>query len=267
MTPEIAINVAAEEGQTAPHSTWHTRPLNWAIASILFILAAWFIAAIDEECSQWLRALALPGDLRKAVDLSEVFAHGLGATAIMSTVFLLAREQRKAIGVGILMVASSGLLANGLKACFVRIRPHSQTLIQVVDFQNATSGLGGGENQPAAVGPSFWDSRQRSFPSGHAAVAWGLVAALTLVYPRGWLLFVAFAVLASLQRVTSGAHFPSDVLAGGAVALAVASLTLYTHPLLRGHGTRERAMRESRILSVLSLQRDERVGPTSAYGE
>ena len=57
----------------------------------------------------------------------------------------------------------------------------------------------------------------RAFPSAHAASAVGLAVALSRFYPQGRPLFVGLAVLACLQRMTSGAHFLSDVLAGAAI--------------------------------------------------
>ena len=59
------------------------------------------------------------------------------------------------------------------------------------------------------------------FPSGHAATAAALAVALTALYPRGRWLFAGFAVLAAAQRIDVTAHYPSDVLAGAAVACAV----------------------------------------------
>ena len=53
----------------------------------------------------------------------------------------------------------------------------------------------------------------QSFPSGHTATVWGLAIGLSWVFPKGRWLFFAVAILASIQRVTSFAHWPSDVLA------------------------------------------------------
>jgi undecaprenyl-diphosphatase len=61
-----------------------------------------------------------------------------------------------------------------------------------------------------------------SFPSGHTlhAVAFTLLA----IGPFGSLL-VPFAALVALSRVILGLHYPSDVLAGGAIGYALAALS------------------------------------------
>ena len=56
----------------------------------------------------------------------------------------------------------------------------------------------------------------RSFPSGHATVAFAFLLAAAPSVRRGWwLAWVAVAVAGS--RVVLGVHYPSDVIAGGVV--------------------------------------------------
>ncbi len=61
-----------------------------------------------------------------------------------------------------------------------------------------------------------------SFPSGHAAFA-VLMAASLMPGAAGAIqaLLLAFAVLVCVSRISVGAHFPADVLAGALLALAV----------------------------------------------
>lgn len=170
----------------------------------------------DPSISTYLRQFKLPGDLQKAITLSEVFAHGLGVTCILLAVFVIAVDRRRLVYIAILITALSGLTANALKAAVVRVRPHAEGL--QVKGHNDLDSL-----SEAAVERSFWDARQRSFPSGHAATAWGLAIGLTLVFWRGWWIFGMLAVLASVQRIESGAHYPSDVLAGASIAFIIAA--------------------------------------------
>ncbi|HBE71417.1 MAG TPA: hypothetical protein DDW52_25000 [Planctomycetaceae bacterium] len=83
------------------------------------------------------------------------------------------------------------------------------------------------------VEADFWDSRQRSFPSGHSATAWGLAIGLCLAFPRASGVLVFVATLASIQRISSGAHYPSDVLAGAAIACFWATVILWCTRLWR----------------------------------
>lgn len=212
-----------------------TISLRLLLAALAVALCGLALIGVDRPISTALRQWHLPGDIAKAINLSEVFGHSLGVAAILLSVLLLAPARRPTVWVAIVITLASGLAANALKSCFVRVRPHSADLIRVADsgeyqFVRGVPGPrlpDGRELVPVRL----TDSRQRSFPSGHAATAWGLAIGLSFVFPRGVLLFACFASLASLQRVTSGAHFPTDVLAGAAIAFTVTALLLPFSPI------------------------------------
>lgn len=70
------------------------------------------------------------------------------------------------------------------------------------------------ENDAGRFFRSAWG--QGSFPSNHAMLTWSVASAIAHRYP-GWLTSTAvysLAVAASLSRVTSENHFPSDVFVG-----------------------------------------------------
>ena len=59
-----------------------------------------------------------------------------------------------------------------------------------------------------------------SFPSGHAAMAFGGAIGLMAIWPRQvWLLGLAFAI--AVSRIYVGVHYPLDVLVGGLVGGAI----------------------------------------------
>ena len=69
-----------------------------------------------------------------------------------------------------------------------------------------------------ALFPDFTDP---SFPSGHTSRAF-VFAVLLGLHERKWLLgLLPYAVLVGLARVYEGAHYPSDVLGGAVVGLAL----------------------------------------------
>ena len=61
-----------------------------------------------------------------------------------------------------------------------------------------------------------------SFPSGHTlhAIAFSLVACA--YYPGLWIVLWPFALLTAVSRVALGLHYPSDVIAGGALGALIA---------------------------------------------
>jgi undecaprenyl-diphosphatase len=61
-----------------------------------------------------------------------------------------------------------------------------------------------------------------SFPSGHTlhAIAFSLVACF--YYPGLWIVLWPFTLLTAVSRVALGLHYPSDVIAGGALGALIA---------------------------------------------
>lgn len=60
------------------------------------------------------------------------------------------------------------------------------------------------------------------FPSDHATAAFAIATAIALRKPRWGVFALVAAAVLSVGRVALGVHFPSDVLAGGALGAAVA---------------------------------------------
>lgn len=65
-----------------------------------------------------------------------------------------------------------------------------------------------------------------SFPSGHTlhAIAFTLIAGS--YYPELCVLLVPFTVLTAVSRVALGLHYPSDVIAGGALGALIAAASM-----------------------------------------
>lgn len=59
-----------------------------------------------------------------------------------------------------------------------------------------------------------------SFPSGHAANAFGGAVALTRIAPAGAVVWWGLAVAVAYSRVYLGVHYPADVIAGAIVGVA-----------------------------------------------
>jgi membrane-associated phospholipid phosphatase len=212
---------ASGQAATGAWSALQLKRLRMALGAVglVAIVASLLLLTHDQPASAFFRSDKLPGDVRKAIMLSEAFAHGTGVVAILLAL-LLASSCRATVWVVAAMAGSSGIVANLLKALFVRARPYTydeagQQLSDVTGWQFLAPG-------------SLWDASQRSFPSGHTATAWGLAIGLSLAYPRATPVFVTLASLATLQRLVSGAHFLSDVCAGLTIACWCCALILMT---------------------------------------
>ncbi len=83
-------------------------------------------------------------------------------------------------------------------------------------------------------------SNSYSFPSGHTTTAFATATALTLDYPK-WYVIVpsyAYAGTVAYSRMHLGVHYPSDVLAGALIGSGCAVLSHYVNKKLNGHSKR-----------------------------
>ncbi|TQN42833.1 undecaprenyl-diphosphatase [Blastococcus colisei] len=142
----------------------------------------------------------------------------LGVPLGVAAAALVLRRLRLALASVLLVPAKLGLERELLKALVPRERPG--TTIPGAVLRDVPS-----------AGPSF--------PSGHAVIAFGLVALLAPYLRRRWLLVVvAVAVLNSLARVYLGAHAPLDVVGGACAGLAVGALLNVLVGVPAGPGSR-----------------------------
>lgn len=136
--------------------------------------------------------------------------YGLADIAIPVTIGLRAWWQGDAADgrrglMGGLAVALAGIVDQLLKNLLCRARPNA-------------AGAGGF----LAMFPCFpAPYALASFPSGHTTTAFALATVLSLWYPRGRWVWGGGAVLVGWSRIILGSHFPSDVLAGAVLGVAV----------------------------------------------
>ena len=73
--------------------------------------------------------------------------------------------------------------------------------------------------------------RDFSFPSGHSANSFAVAWILYRMAPKKYgIPAVVLAALIAFSRLYVGVHYPTDVLAGTAIAIALAELTLHQLP-------------------------------------
>lgn len=128
---------------------------------------------------------------------------GLSALLVMSCAGSAAARSMAAI---LLLLVGGGLLVHAIKWGLMLERPFAVLPGDLV----------------RVIGDPL---RQRSMPSGHSALAFSL-ATWILVGTNWWrgvrVALALIAPLVALSRVAVGAHWPSDVIAGAALGVAVA---------------------------------------------
>lgn len=166
----------------------------------------------DLEISRISAHFKIPGDLNKAIQLSETFGHTAGVIAIFTALLLIDLENRPKLWRAAAFTLLCGIAANVAKIVVPRYRPHSLD-------QSPTEILSGWDTWCMPWTGSWFDEQLRSFPSGHSATAVALGIGLTQVYPRGKWFFGMMAAAACFQRLSSSAHFLSDIMGGVLISL------------------------------------------------
>jgi membrane-associated phospholipid phosphatase len=191
------------------HDRW---PL--VTAGLLFIIAM-LVLPLDCVLIQACNSDSFPGEIRVALNKVEPFGHGYGVFYILVTIGILTRCNFRRLGSLVCCSLGAGLAADGIKLFVGRIRPNAVTDNYASTF---TGFLPWWESE--SLQNVFAHSMQ-SFPSAHAATAFGLAIGLTSVFPRGRWWFFVLAGLVAAQRVVIGLHYPSDVLVGASLGILV----------------------------------------------
>jgi len=195
--------------------------LGWAA---LLLALSGLALVIDLQVAELCRDRCVWGEVGNLISLSEAFAHGMGVGMIVLTVIVLDPRSRRKLPRLLTLTFGAGLICDLVKILVPRARPNFGELATSA----VASFLGWGPVEGIDAGSRFLESGIQSFPSGHATVAAGLAIGLSWMYPRGRWVFLTLAVMAATQRVTSSAHYPSDVLAGAALACVVAATAFWS---------------------------------------
>ena len=144
-----------------------------------------------------------PAGDRYVTILSDL-GEGLGwVGAGIAFAWLGGRKGRRAgLATVIASLGTTYLVQHMIKPRFRRNRPHIGREIAVVGIRTTDA----------------------SFPSGHTASSFAAATALSMFYPIGAPLVFTLAAGVGASRVHLGHHFPSDVVAGGAVGMVTGAL-------------------------------------------
>ncbi len=73
----------------------------------------------------------------------------------------------------------------------------------------------------------FYSDTEWSFPSGHSAFFFAMTTAIYLYNKKWSIWFFVAAVLMNISRIIAGVHYPSDILSGAIVGIAVGYIVVY----------------------------------------
>ncbi|WUC39189.1 phosphatase PAP2 family protein [Streptomyces sp. NBC_00557] len=163
----------------------------------------------DRRLTQRLAACTAPGvhrTLSAVEECAESTKLWCGAAAVMA--WAGGGRGRRAAAAGLAALTLAQLVSNGLcKHLADRPRPPKEW----IPHDEV-------EDRPASS----------SFPSGHTAAAAAFTAAVWPTWPVAGMACAVPAAMVAIERVQSGAHYPSDVAAGAVIGLAAARLARHS---------------------------------------
>ena len=158
----------------------------------------------------------LSGDLYR--ELKALQQYGQGSCMVIAAILIWRLDPKRWWRLADLALATGAVLAVAfaLKLLTGRARPRHEDPWAFVGPFGTYEGEGG------EILTTFSGNDLGSMPSTHTAAAVVLSVFLAMLYPRLRELAIALAALVGVCRIIWGAHYPTDVLVGALVALAIA---------------------------------------------
>lgn len=201
----------------------------WARWLVLGVLGTLLLLPLDgliRAGAGWAGA-RLGGDLRRELEVIQQYG---AITSLLLIGFVIwvqdpARRRRLADFAG--AIVATGFVVLALKGLVGRVRPRDQMLIDYDhwSFLGPFGAVPGDPGEGVIRAWHFWAndvSNIQAMPSSHMAYAVATSVFLIAMYPKLRVLLIVLPIIVGLCRITFGAHWASDVVAGAAVG-AIAS--------------------------------------------
>jgi len=191
------------------------------------IIAAAAVMPFDPLITRAVSSITLGGDVKREMEFLQQFGAITSCLIIACVIWLLDPARRKDLPRAALACIASAAVVFVLKSLVGRARPRLREPWHFA-FPWEQYTIARGDRPPVSVYAwEFWRggvSDIWSLPSGHTASAFALASVLSRLYPALMPLVLPIACLVGICRVVLGAHYPSDVIIGGALGWCIAGL-------------------------------------------
>jgi membrane-associated phospholipid phosphatase len=191
--------------------------------AVLFAL----LLPLDGPISRFLRSIPLKGDLRREIESLQQYGQTLSSIIVALAIWLQDPAHRRRLADLAAAWAVTALFVVIGKGLVGRPRPRYEDPLYFLGPLGQYPVERAVDGHPVGIRHAweFWSgisSDLWSMPSSHTAYAACLSVVVSTLYPRLRPLMVALVAYVGLARIVTGAHYPSDVLVGGAIGFLVA---------------------------------------------
>lgn len=203
-----------------------------AAGLVVFVWCVYTLVPYDGAVSRWavgLREDHLGGDVVRELEALQQYGQGSVTFLVAWAIWLAQPKLRRRLLDWLLAIGIAALVGYPAKMLIGRPRPKFDDPEYFlgpfgVYPVSEESGLRHAWETGSGISSDLW-----SMPSSHTLFAVVMSSVLWVWYPRLRPVAVVMAVLVGVSRVLFGAHYPTDVLVGGALGAAIAV------PVARGH--------------------------------
>ncbi|HVZ94489.1 MAG TPA: phosphatase PAP2 family protein [Phycisphaerales bacterium] len=190
-----------------------------AVAAVLVLI----LLPIEGDISGFVVSMAPGGDFRRELTVLQQFGSATTIILVAILIALLDRPRLPRMFDYLLAAGATWLAVFIVKISAGRVRPlHDEPHRFVGPFRAVPVG----KAQAETYSWEFWKpgvSELWSMPSSHTALAVTAAVFLSIVYPKLRPLVIGWAILVALCRMMFDAHYPSDVVAGAAIAWIISA--------------------------------------------